>query len=106
MISRLFHYLKMIHQELLQQLAGQIITTTMIERRLNEWLAPHTSRMETSPITPRGPRTLQRARVDVTDEGGWYGAHLRITPNRRYEGASFELSMSGRLEKPPPPSGL
>lgn len=57
---------------------------------------------ENPPAEVRSRRPLRAARITVSDvEGdpGWYRVVLAVRPHFKYMGASFELSLVGRLDK-------
>lgn len=54
------------------------------------------------PTDVRSRRPLRSAQIQVLDvEGdpGWYQVAMQVRPHFKYMGASFELSLVGRLDK-------
>jgi type VI secretion system protein ImpC len=50
----------------------------------------------------RSRRPLRQAQIEVSDvEGspGWYKVGVKVKPHFKYMGASFTLSLVGKLEK-------
>ena len=53
-------------------------------------------------IRSRSRGDAREARVlveEVPGQVGWYRCNLRVVPHLKYEGASFELSLVGKLDK-------
>ena len=69
---------------------------------LNDWLRKYISDMDNPAPAVRGKRPLRQARVKVEEvpgQAGWYRAHLMLRPHLKYMGASFTLSLVGKLER-------
>ncbi len=97
-ISRLAHYLKVLQREEI----GRWKERSDIERELNVWLKQYVADMENPTPSVRARRPLRAAQVhveDIADEPGWYRCHLQVQPHMKYMGASFSLSLVGRLER-------
>ena len=76
-ISRLAHYIKVIQRE-------------------------HVADQENPPAEVRSHRPLRQAKIEVLDvdgEPGWYQVAISVRPHFKYMGASFDLSLVGRLDK-------
>jgi type VI secretion system protein ImpC len=97
-INRLAHYLKVLQREQL----GAWKERQDLERELNGWVRQYVADQENPPAEVRCRRPLRSARVQVLEvegETGWYQVALSVRPHFKYMGASFELSLVGRLDK-------
>lgn len=97
-VSRLAHYIKVIQRENI----GTWKERTDLESELNDWVRQYVSDMENPGPGVRGRRPLRQAEVTVSDvEGdpGWYRVGLKVRPHFKYMGASFTLSLVGKLDK-------
>lgn len=97
-VCRLAHYLKVLQREEI----GRHLERADLERELNDWLRQYISDMDNPAAAVRGKRPLRQARVAVTEvpgQAGWYKAHLQLQPHLKYMGASFTLSLVGKLER-------
>jgi type VI secretion system protein ImpC len=97
-VCRLAHYLKVLQREEI----GRHLERGDLERELNDWLRQYVSDMDNPAAAVRGKRPLRQARVSVTEvpgQAGWYRAHLLLRPHLKYMGASFTLSLVGKLER-------
>jgi type VI secretion system protein ImpC len=97
-VCRLAHYLKVLQREEI----GRHMERGDLERELNDWLRQYVSDMDNPAAAVRGKRPLRQARVAVTEvpgQAGWYRAHLLLRPHLKYMGASFTLSLVGKLER-------
>ena len=97
-INRLAHYLKVIQRENI----GTWKERTDLERELNEWIRQYVADQENPSPTVRSRRPLRQAQVTVEDvegEPGWYRVGLQVRPHFKYMGASFTLSLVGKLDK-------
>ncbi|MDP8052621.1 type VI secretion system contractile sheath large subunit [Pasteurella atlantica] len=96
-INRLAHYLKVLQREQI----GAWKEKEDLERELNVWLKQYIADQENPPVNVRSKRPLRAARVTVSDvagEPGWYKISMSVRPHFKYMGASFELSLVGRLD--------
>jgi type VI secretion system protein ImpC len=96
-VNRLAHYIKVIQRE---NLGGWKDRQT-IERELNAWLNQYVTDMDDPSPAQRGRRPLRMAKVEVSDlDGfpGWRMMSLKIRPHLKFMGASFTLSLVGRLD--------
>ncbi|MCK5230627.1 MAG: type VI secretion system contractile sheath large subunit [Desulfobulbaceae bacterium] len=97
-ISRLAHYLKVIQRENI----GTWKQRGELEDELNKWIGQYVSDQDNPSAGVRSRRPLRRAKVEVSDvegEPGWYKVGLLVQPHFKYMGASFTLSLVGKLDK-------
>ncbi len=97
-INRLAHYIKVLQREQI----GSWKERQDLERELNIWLKQYIADQENPPADVRSKRPLRSAQIQVLDvEGdpGWYQVAVQVRPHFKYMGASFELSLVGRLDK-------
>ena len=97
-ISRLAHYLKVIQRENI----GTWKERGDLETELNNWIRQYVADQDSVSPGVRSRRPLRKAQVTVSDvEGdpGWYRVNLTVQPHFKYMGASFTLSLSGKLDK-------
>ncbi|MFO7561431.1 MAG: type VI secretion system contractile sheath large subunit [Enhygromyxa sp.] len=97
-VCRIAHYLKVLQREEI----GRHLERSDLERELNEWLRQYVSDMDNPAPAIRGKRPLRQAQVKVEEvpgQAGWYRAHLLLRPHLKYMGASFTLSLVGKLER-------
>jgi type VI secretion system protein ImpC len=97
-ISRLAHYLKVIQRENI----GTWKERGDLETELNNWIRQYIADQDSVSPGVRSRRPLRKAQVTVTDvEGdpGWYRVNLMVQPHFKYMGASFTLSLAGKLDK-------
>lgn len=97
-VSRLAHYLKVLQRENI----GSWKSRGELESELNNWIRQYVSDQENPTASVRSRRPLRKAEVEVTDvdgEPGWYRVGLKVQPHFKYMGASFTLSLVGKLDK-------
>ncbi|WP_413111690.1 type VI secretion system contractile sheath large subunit [Thaumasiovibrio sp. DFM-14] len=97
-INRLAHYIKVLQREQI----GSWKERGDLEAELNKWIRQYVSDQENPPAEVRGRRPLRAAKLEVTDvEGdpGWYRVALSVRPHFKYMGASFDLSLVGKLDQ-------
>ncbi len=97
-VSRLAHYIKVIQRENI----GTWKDRSDLEKELNTWINQYVSDMDAPSAGVRSRRPLRQAQIDVSDvEGdpGWYKVGLKVRPHFKYMGASFTLSLVGKLDK-------
>lgn len=97
-INRLAHYLKVIQRENI----GMWKERLDLERQLNEWIRQYVVDMDNPMDAVRSRRPLRKASVSVDEvpgEPGWYKVGLNVRPHFKYMGASFTLSLVGKLDK-------
>ncbi|GAB6097178.1 type VI secretion system contractile sheath large subunit [Desulfatiferula olefinivorans] len=97
-INRLAHYLKVIQRENI----GTWKEKVDLQRELSEWIRQYVVDMDNPLPGVRSRRPLRKADVTVDDvpgEPGWYRVGLKVQPHFKYMGASFTLSLVGKLDK-------
>jgi type VI secretion system protein ImpC len=97
-IARLAHYIKVIQRENI----GTWKEKADLERELNTWIRQYVADMDNPAPGVRSRRPLRQAQVEVSDaEGnpGWYKVGIKVRPHFKYMGASFTLSLVGKLDK-------
>jgi type VI secretion system protein ImpC len=97
-MTRLAHYIKVLQREQI----GSWKERGTLERELNHWISQYVADMEDPAPSVRSSRPLRQAQVTVEDvEGqpGWYRCSLKVRPHFKYMGASFTLSLVGKLDK-------
>jgi len=97
-MTRLAHYVKVLQREQI----GSWKERGTLERELNAWISQYVADMEDPAPSVRSRRPLRQAQISVEDvEGqpGWYRCSLKVRPHFKYMGASFTLSLVGKLDK-------
>jgi type VI secretion system protein ImpC len=97
-MTRLAHYIKVLQREQI----GSWKERTDLERELNNWLSQYVADMDDPAPAVRSRRPLRNARVaveDVEGQPGWYRCSIQVRPHFKYMGASFTLSLVGKLDK-------
>ncbi|MBN2515596.1 MAG: type VI secretion system contractile sheath large subunit [Deltaproteobacteria bacterium] len=97
-VSRLAHYIKVIQRENI----GTWKERGDLERELNIWIRQYVADQDNPSPGVRSRRPLRQAEITVSDvEGdpGWYRVSLKVRPHFKYMGASFTLSLVGKLDK-------
>ncbi len=97
-VSRLAHYMKVIQRENI----GTWKERSELEAELNTWIRQYVSDQENPGPEVRSRRPLRKALIEVSDvegEPGWYRCSLKLQPHFKYMGASFTLSLVGKLDK-------
>ncbi len=97
-IARLAHYIKVIQRENI----GTWKERGDLETELNNWIRQYVADMDNPSPAVRNRRPLRKAEITVSDvEGdpGWYRVSLQVQPHFKYMGASFTLSLAGKLDK-------
>lgn len=97
-ITRLAHYIKVLQREQI----GTWKSRGDLEEELNKWISQFVADMESPPPAVRSTRPLRQARIiveDVEGQPGWYKCNLQVRPHFKYMGASFTLSLVGKLDK-------
>ena len=97
-MTRLAHYIKVLQREQI----GSWKERTDLERELNNWINQYVAEMENPSPAVRSSRPLREAKITVSDvEGqpGWYRCSINVRPHFKYMGASFTLSLVGKLDK-------
>ncbi len=97
-ISRMAHYIKVLQREQI----GSWKSRVDLDRDLNEWIRQYVSDQENPSAAVRSRRPLRKAEIvvqDVEGDPGWYRVDLSVVPHFKYMGASFTLSLKGKLDK-------
>uniref|UniRef100_UPI003898F098 type VI secretion system contractile sheath large subunit n=1 Tax=Burkholderia alba TaxID=2683677 RepID=UPI003898F098 len=97
-INRLAHYIKVIQRENI----GTWKERGDLEQELNQWIRQYVADMDNPTEGVRSRRPLRQAEIFVSDvegEPGWYRVDMKVRPHFKYMGASFTLSLVGKLEK-------
>lgn len=96
-VTRLAHYIKVLQREQI----GSWKDRTDLQRELTQWLQQYVADMDNPAPGVRSRRPLRKAAIrvdDVEGQPGWYRCHLEVQPHMKYMGASFTLSLVGRLD--------
>jgi type VI secretion system protein ImpC len=97
-VNRLAHYIKVLQREQI----GSWKDKSTLTRELNTWIGQYIADMEDPAPEVRNRRPLRSAQISVEDvpgEAGWYRVGLKVQPHFKYMGASFTLSLTGKLDK-------
>lgn len=97
-VTRLAHYLKVLQREQI----GSWKERPDLERELNNWIRQYVADMDNPAASVRSRKPLRQARIvveDVPGQPGWYRCGLHVRPHFKYMGASFTLSLVGKLDK-------
>jgi type VI secretion system protein ImpC len=96
-IYRLAHYIKVLQRENI----GTWKDALTLQREINQWLNQYVTDMDSPSPSVRSKRPLRSAQVEVTDlpdSPGWHQMIIRVRPHLKFMGASFTLTLMGRLE--------
>jgi len=96
--TRLAHYLKVMQREQI----GSWKERGDLERELNTWIAQYVVGMDNPAPGVRSRKPLRAAKITVEDvpgQAGWYKVDMKVRPHFKYMGASFTLSLVGKLDK-------
>ena len=97
-ITRMSHYIKILQREHI----GSWRERSDLERELNKWIKQYIADQENPSAEIRSERPFKSAQIlveDVAGEPGWYRVKMSLRPHFKYMGASFELSLVGKLDK-------
>ena len=97
-VNRIAHYIKVLQREQI----GSWKDKSTLMRELNTWIGQYVADMEDPSPDVRNRRPLRTAQItveDVAGEAGWYKVGLKVQPHFKYMGASFTLSLVGKLDK-------
>jgi type VI secretion system protein ImpC len=97
-MSRLAHYLKVLQRENI----GTWKERADLEQELNKWIQQYVANQESPSASVRSRRPLREALVTVDEvpgEPGWYKVDMKVRPHMKFMGASFTLSLVGKLDK-------
>ncbi len=97
-MNRLAHYIKVLQREQI----GSWKERSDLDRELNQWIKQYVSDQENPSADTRSRRPLRAAQITVSDvdgNPGWYKVDMAVRPHFKYMGASFTLSLVGKLDK-------
>lgn len=97
-MTRLAHYIKVMQREQI----GSWKERGDLERELNTWIGQYVVDMDDPSPGVRSRKPLRKAAVaveEVEGQPGWYRCNLSVRPHFKYMGASFSLSLVGKLDK-------
>ena len=97
-VDRLAHYIKVLQRENI----GSWKSRGELESELNKWISQYVTEMDNPEPSVRSRRPLRACEIKVQDvegEPGWYRVSLKVKPHFKYMGASFTLSLVGKLDK-------
>ncbi len=97
-VDRLAHYIKVIQRENI----GTWKERQDLDNELNKWVSQYVTEMDNPAPEVRSRRPLRMCQIEVNDvEGdpGWYSVSMKMRPHFKYMGASFTLSLVGKLDK-------
>ncbi len=92
------HYIKVLQREHI----GSWRERADLERELNKWAKQYVANQENPSAEIRSKRPFKDIAInveDVADDPGWYKVRISLRPHFKYMGASFELSLVGKLDK-------
>jgi type VI secretion system protein ImpC len=96
--SRIAHYLKVMQREQI----GTFKERNDLERELNAWIGQYVADQDILTPEIRGKKPLRQAQITVEDvpgNAGFYKVDMKVRPHFKYMGASFTLSLVGKLDK-------
>ncbi len=97
-ITRMSHYIKVLQREHI----GSWRERADLERELNRWAKQYVANQENPSAEIRSKKPFKDILVEVEDvenDPGWYRVKIALRPHFKYMGASFELSLVGKLDK-------
>ena len=97
-VTRMAHYIKVLQREYI----GSWREKEDLSRELNSWVKQYVANQENPPAEIRSKRPFRTAKVEVEEvptDPGWYQVSMLLRPHFKYMGASFELSLVGKLDK-------
>lgn len=97
-ITRMSHYIKVLQREHI----GSWRERADLERELNRWAKQYVANQENPSAEIRSKKPFKDILIaveDVEDDPGWYRVKISLRPHFKYMGASFELSLVGKLDK-------
>ncbi len=97
-VNRMAHYIKVLQREQI----GSWKDKVTLQNELSTWIGQYVSDMENASASVRSKRPLRSAEITVEDvpgEAGWYKVGMKVRPHFKYMGASFTLSLVGKLDK-------
>jgi len=97
-ITRMSHYIKVLQREHI----GSWRERADLERELNKWAKQYVANQENPSAEIRSKKPFKDISIvveDVENDPGWYRVRISLRPHFKYMGASFELSLVGKLDK-------
>lgn len=97
-ITRMSHYIKVLQREHI----GSWRERADLERELNKWAKQYVANQENPSAEIRSKKPFKEIVIvveDVENDPGWYRVRISLRPHFKYMGASFELSLIGKLDK-------
>ncbi len=97
-VNRFAHYLKVMQREQI----GSWKEKADLQRELNTWINQYVVDMDNASPAVRSKRPLRAASITVDDvpgQAGIYKIGIQMRPHFKYMGASFTLSLVGKLDK-------
>jgi type VI secretion system protein ImpC len=95
---RIAHYLKVIQREQI----GTNKEAAELQGELNNWIGQYVVDQDGVSSYLRGIRPLRQAQITVSEvpgNAGFYKVDMKVRPHFKYMGASFTLSLVGKLDK-------
>ena len=96
-INRLAHYIKVLQRENI----GSWKTRSELERELSTWIRQFVADQDNPPAAVRSRRPLREAQIIVEEDDaspGFFRVQMNVRPHFKYMGASFTLSLEGKLD--------
>ncbi|MFK2823979.1 type VI secretion system contractile sheath large subunit [Arcobacter sp. YIC-80] len=97
-ITRMSHYIKVLQREHI----GSWRERADLERELNKWAKQYVANQENPSAEIRSKKPFKGIAIEVENidnDPGWYKVRISLRPHFKYMGASFELSLVGKLDK-------
>ncbi|MGA1941365.1 type VI secretion system contractile sheath large subunit [Arcobacter sp. YIC-310] len=97
-ITRMSHYIKVLQREHI----GSWRERADLERELNKWAKQYVANQENPSAEIRSKKPFKGISIEVENidnDPGWYKVRISLRPHFKYMGASFELSLVGKLDK-------
>jgi type VI secretion system protein ImpC len=97
-VNRLAHYIKVLQRENI----GSWKTRSELQTELQKWIRQYVADQDNPPAAVRSKRPLREANIEVTEDPGnpgWFRVDMQVRPHFKYMGASFTLSLAGKLDK-------
>lgn len=97
-VNRLAHYIKVLQREQI----GSWKERADLQRELTTWIEQYVADTDSPSPGVRSAHPLRAAAISVDEvpgEAGWYKVDMKVRPHFKYMGASFTLSLVGKLDK-------
>jgi type VI secretion system protein ImpC len=97
-VNRLAHYIKVLQREQI----GSWKERADLESDLNQWIGQYVVDADNVDAEVRSRKPLRHASITVEDvpgNAGWYKVGMKVRPHFKYMGASFTLSLVGKIDK-------